>query len=148
MKIKSQVDFWAGLMFIGFGAAAIFIARDYPFGSTMRMGPGYFPTAIGGCLIVLGAVVSAISLKVPGVAIGPWPWRAIALMSTAFVLFAWGMQHLGFLPSLAILIVVSTFSTPHFRWKEMALEIVVLLAGSWAVFIYGLELPFPLWGSY
>ena len=148
MKIKSQEDFWAGLMFIGFGAAAIYISRDYPLGSAMRMGPGYFPTAIGGCLILLGAVISAIALKVPGVGIGPWPWRAMVLMSTAFVLFGWGMEHIGFLPSLALLIVVSTFSTPHFRWKEMALEIVVLTAGSWAVFIYGLELPFTLWGSY
>ena len=148
MRIKDRKDFNAGLMFIGFGAAAIYISRDYPLGSAMRMGPGYFPTAIGGCLILLGAVISAIALKVPGVGIGPWPWRAMVLMSTAFALFGWGMEHIGFIPSLAILIVVSTFSTPHFRWKEMALEIVVLTAGSWVVFIYGLELPFTLWGSY
>jgi hypothetical protein len=30
----------------------------------------------------------------------------------------------------------------------MAIEMVVMIAGSWAVFIYALELPFPLWGSY
>jgi hypothetical protein len=148
MKIKSTEDFWAGLMFIGCGIAAIVIARDYPFGSAMRMGPGYFPTAIGGCLVVLGATITAISFKAPGTGIGPWPWRAMMLMSVAFVLFAWGMEHMGFIPSLALLIVVSTLSTPHFRWKEMAIEMVVMIAGSWAVFIYALELPFPLWGSY
>jgi putative tricarboxylic transport membrane protein len=112
------------------------------------MGPGYFPTAIGGCMVALGALITAISLKKPGVGIGPWPWRAILFMSVAFALFAWGMEHIGFIPSLAILIAVSTLSTPHFRWKEMALEIVVMLAGSWLLFIYGLELSFPLWGSY
>jgi hypothetical protein len=148
MKIKSTEDFWAGLMFIAFGIAAIIIARDYPFGSAMRMGPGYFPTAIGGCMVFLGALITAISFKTPGVGIGPWPWRAMMLMSLAFALFAWGMEHIGFIPSLAILIAVSTLSTPHFRWKEMALEIVVMLAGSWLLFIYGLELSFPLWGSY
>ncbi|MGZ8231402.1 MAG: tripartite tricarboxylate transporter TctB family protein [Burkholderiales bacterium] len=148
MKIKSQEDFWSGLMFIGFGIAAIVIARDYPFGSAMRMGPGYFPSAIGGCLITLGAIIAAISFKTPGVGIGPWPWRAMTLMSVAFVIFAWGMEHIGFIPSLAILIAVSTLSTPHFRWKEMAIEMVVMIAGSWAVFIYALELPFPLWGGY
>lgn len=148
MKIKSTEDFWAGLMFIGFGIGAIVIARDYPFGSAMRMGPGYFPTMIGGCLVALGAIVAAMSLRNQGVGIGPWPWRAILLMSVAFALFAWGMEHVGFIPSLAILIAVSSLSTPHFRWKEMAIEIVVMVAGSWLVFIYGLELAFPLWGSY
>lgn len=148
MKIKSTEDFWSGMMFIAFGIAAIYISRDYPFGSTMRMGPGYFPTAIGGCLVVLGAIITAVSFKKPGVGIGPWPWRAMLLMSVAFVLFAWGMEHMGFLPSLAILIAVSTLSTPHFRWHEMAIEIVVMSFGSWALFIYGLELPFPLWGGY
>ena len=148
MKIRSQEDFWSGVMFIGFGLAAIIIARDYPTGNAMRMGPGYFPTMIGGLLVVFGAIISAISFRTPGAGIGTWPWRAIVLMSVAFVLFAWGMEHLGFIPSLAILIVVSSFSTPHFRWKEMALETVVMIAGSWAVFIYALELPYTLWGSY
>lgn len=148
MKIKSTEDFWAGMMFIAFGAGAIYMSGDYPMGSAMRMGPGYFPTSIGLCLIVLGAVIALISLKKQGVGIGPWPWRAIVMMSVAFVLFAWGMEHMGFIPSLAILIGVSTLSTPHFRWKEMLIEIVVMSIGSWLVFIYGLELPFPLFGSY
>jgi hypothetical protein len=148
MKIKSTEDFWSGLMFIAFGIGAIYIARDYPIGSAMRMGPGYFPTGIGICLVVLGIVIALISLKKQGVGIGPWPWRAIVMMSVAFVLFAWGMEHLGFVPSLAILIGVSTLSTPHFRWHEMLIEIVIMLVGSWAVFIWALELPFPLFGSY
>lgn len=148
MKIKSQEDFWSGLMFIGFGIGAIIIARDYPMGSAMRMGPGYFPTVIGGLLVVIGAVISAIAFKVEGLGIGTWPWRAMVLMSLAFMLFASGMEHIGFIPSLALLIVVSSLSTPHFRWKEVAIEAVVMIAGSWAVFIYGLELPYTLWGSY
>jgi len=148
VRIRNQEDFWSGLMFIAFGIAAIIIARDYPLGSAMRMGPGYFPTMIGGLLIAFGAIISALSFRSQGKGIGTWPWRAIVLMSLAFVLFAWGMENIGFIPSLAILIVVSSLSTPHFRWKEMALEIVVMIAGSWALFIYGLELPYTLWGSY
>ena len=148
MKIKSQEDFWSGLMFIGFGIAAIVISREYPMGSAMRMGPGYFPTLIGGGLVALGAIISALSFRHQGVGIGTWPWRAIMLMSLAFVLFAWGMETIGFIPSLAILIVVSSLSTPHFRWKEVAIETAVMIIGSWAVFIYALELPYTLWGSY
>ena len=148
MKIKSQEDFWSGLMFIGFGILAIAMARDYPMGSAMRMGPGYFPTLIGGALVLLGAVVSALSFKHQGEGIGTWPWRAMILMSIAFALFAWGIDVIGFIPSLFILIVVSSLSARSTKWIEILIESVVLIAGSWAVFIYGLELPFPLfWWS-
>ena len=41
--IRHPKDFFAGLVFLGFGAGAIVIARGYPMGNAMRMGPGYFP---------------------------------------------------------------------------------------------------------
>lgn len=145
MKIKSQEDFWSGLMFIGFGVAAIIISRDYPMGSAMRMGPGYFPTLIGGCLIALGAAISALGFRNQGQGIGSFPWRAIVMMSAAFAFFAWGIDKLGFIPALAALIVLSSLSTRNSKWLEIAIEAVVLIVGCWAVFIYGLELPFPLW---
>ena len=47
MKITSPEDFWSGVMFIGFGVARDVHRTDYPMGSAMRMGPGYFPTVIG-----------------------------------------------------------------------------------------------------
>lgn len=145
MKIRSQEDFWAGLMFIGFGILAIVISRDYPMGSAMRMGPGYFPTIIGGALVGLGAIVSFLSFRTPGEGIGTFPWRAMVLLSVAFAVFAWGLDNIGFVPSLAILIVLSSLSSRRYRWIEIILETIVLIVGCWLVFIYGLELPFPLW---
>jgi hypothetical protein len=57
MQIKNGKDFWAGLMFIGFGLGFMLVARNYPMGSAVRMGPAYFPTVLGGMLAVLGAMV-------------------------------------------------------------------------------------------
>lgn len=145
MKLRSQEDFWAGMMFIAFGVVAIVIARDYPFGSAMRMGPGYFPTLIGGGLILLGALVALSGFRHHGEGIGSFPWRAIVMMSVAFAVFAWGIDNLGFIPALAVLIVLSALSTRHSKWVEVAIEAVVMIVGCWAVFIYGLGLPFPLW---
>src|SRR4051794_1510715 len=54
MQIRNGKDFWAGLMFVGFGAAFVIIARDYPMGEALRMGPAYFPTMLGGLLVLLG----------------------------------------------------------------------------------------------
>jgi len=145
MKITSQEDFWSGVMFIGFGVLAIVIARDYSMGSAMRMGPGYFPTVIGGALIVLGAVIATLGFKLKGEGIGVIPWRAIVLLSAGFAFFAWGIDTVGFVPSLAVLIVLSSLSNRQYKWIEIAIETVVLIAGCWAVFIYGIGLPFPLW---
>ena len=50
-------------MLIAIGAAAIFVARNYPFGTALRMGPGYFPVVLGGLLIVFGLAVLAIGLR-------------------------------------------------------------------------------------
>ena len=43
---RSNRDFFAGLTYILTGAIGVWIARDYPFGSALRMGPGYFPTVL------------------------------------------------------------------------------------------------------
>ena len=52
-------DFWAGLMLIAVGALAVVLARDYPLGTVMRMGPGYFPVALGALLVLFGIYVLA-----------------------------------------------------------------------------------------
>jgi hypothetical protein len=149
MRIKSQVDFWGGMLFIGFGLLAILVARDYPMGSAMRMGPGYFPTYIGLALVALGAWIAADGFRVEGERVGSFPWRAIVLLSIGFSTFAWSIDHLGFIPALAIVILTTSLAGAEFRWKEILVEMVVLIAGCWAIFIYGLELPFPLfWFSY
>jgi hypothetical protein len=57
MKVKNGKDFWAGLMFTGFGLGFMLVAFNYPMGSAVRMGPAYFPTVLGGLLAVLGAVI-------------------------------------------------------------------------------------------
>lgn len=58
MKINNGKDFWAGLMFIGFGLGFLGVAMSsYAMGTAVRMGPAYFPTVLGGMLAVLGAII-------------------------------------------------------------------------------------------
>jgi hypothetical protein len=57
MQIKNGKDFWAGLMFMGFGLGFMLVAQNYPMGSAVRMGPAYFPSVLGGMLAVLGGMV-------------------------------------------------------------------------------------------
>ena len=59
MKITNGKDFWAGLMFIGFGLGFMVVASNYAMGTAVRMGPAYFPTVLGGMLAVLGVAIFA-----------------------------------------------------------------------------------------
>src|SRR5882672_8386218 len=52
--ILNSKDFWGGLSLIAIGVAAMVIGRDYPFGSALRMGPGYFPNVLGALLTLFG----------------------------------------------------------------------------------------------
>ena len=144
MKIKSQEDFWAGAMFVGFGLLAIFMARDYPFGSTSRMGPGYFPTWLGIIMAGLGIALCLQGLRTQGEKLGKWAFKPMILLSLGFIIFGWAIDNLGFVIATAALIILGAAAGTEFKWKEVIIMTIVLIIGSWALFIYGLELPYPL----
>jgi hypothetical protein len=132
-------------MFIGFGVLAIVVARDYPLGSTLRMGPGYFPTYLGVLLVLIGAVVSALALRVQGEGTGKWGWRPLIWLSAAFAAFGLLIESAGFVLALLALIVASSLAGRDTRILELVILIAVLIAGSVGLFIYGLELPYRLY---
>ena len=64
MKIKSQKDFWSGLMFMAAGIAFAWGATNYAIGEGARMGPGYFPLMLGILLTLIGLFVTFEALVV------------------------------------------------------------------------------------
>jgi hypothetical protein len=137
-------DLWAGLMLIATGMAAIVIARDYPFGTSLRMGPGYFPAILGGLLILFGLYLAVAGLRTAEKIEGKWPWRALIVLPLSFVLFGVLMDRAGFVPALAVLVFGSAAAGTDFRPIEVVLLTVALTAFSVALFIWGLGLPYPL----
>lgn len=146
MKIKNQEDFWAGLMFIGFGVLAIVLSQDYPMGTASRMGPGYFPTYLGGIMLALGSIVAlmAVKTKTEGEKITPFAWKPMIMLSLGFLVFGWGVDHIGFIPALFALCVITAAAGQTFNIVEVLIMTAVLIAGAVGIFIYGIELPFPL----
>ena len=144
ITIRNQEDFWAGLLFIGLGLLAIFVARDYPMGAAMRMGPGYFPTWLGAILAALVAMSSLMALQFDGPKVTRFAWRPVILLSVAFFVYGWAMDVLGFVPSLALLIFITSLAGQEFRLKDTLILMVGLITGAWVLFIWLLELPFPL----
>lgn len=144
LGFHNNKDFWAGLMFFGIGALAIFIARDYPFGRTLRMGPGYFPTLLGWILILFGIFIMGKGLRKKEKIEGNWSIRALIMLPAMIVLFGLLMERAGFVPALAVLIFGSATTSREFRWGEALLLTLVLTLLSVAVFVWGLGLPYPL----
>ena len=146
MKLESSnnKDFWAGMMLIGIGAAAIFIALDYRFGSPLRMGPGYFPSVLGGILILFGIYVMVMGLRRNEKIQSGRLARPLIVLSLSLVLFGVLMKHAGFMPALAVLIFGSALAGREFKLVVVLLLIVLLTLFCVAVFIWGLGLPYPL----
>jgi hypothetical protein len=147
MKIKNARDFWAGLMFVGFGAAFVAIAQNYNMGTAVRMGPAYFPTMLGGILVVLGSVIFVRSFlsKVENGALPPFFIKPLLIILGSVCLFGVLLKPLGLVLATLALIVVSAWGGNDFRWKEVVILYIVLILGSVGMFYYGLGLPFNLW---
>lgn len=148
MALGDNKDFWTGMMFIGVGVAAMYIARDYRFGSTLRMGPGFFPTMLGGILIAFGICIMAVGLRSGEKIRGHLSLRAIVLLPLSLVLFGILMKFAGFIPAVGILIFVSAASGREFKLMEIMLLTVVLTLTSVALFIWGLGMPYPLFKGF
>ncbi len=144
MELSKNKDFWAGVMLIAIGAAAMFIAREYRFGSTLRMGPGFFPTMLGGILVVFGVFVAAIGMRSGEKIQGRVSLRALTLLPLSLILFGVLMERVGFVPALVALVFVAAASGREFKLIEVLLLTGILTLASLALFIWGLGLPYPL----
>jgi putative tricarboxylic transport membrane protein len=144
LELSNNKDVWGGLMLIAIGAAAMFIARDYPFGTALRMGPGYFPIVLGGLLIAFGLVILACGLRRGESIGGSWSLRALVILPLSLLLFGLLMEHAGFVPAMLVLILVSATASTEFKFREVVLFALGLTALSVAVFVWGLGLPYPL----
>jgi hypothetical protein len=159
MGIKSQKDFFAGVMFMAVGGSFAWGASSYQIGDGARMGPGYFPLLLGGLLALVGALVSFKALVVEtedGEKIGAWAWRPLVFILGANVVFGLmlgGLSSIGLPPmGLVIGIFALTFLACHagdrFVLKEALVLASVLSVFSYVAFIVLLKLQFPAWPTF
>jgi uncharacterized membrane protein len=129
---------------LAIGGIGFYMALDYPFGTTQRMGPGYFPRVLALILMVFGVYVLFRGLKVAERVKGVWGWRALACITAALIVFGWTMDRLGFIPALVAMFFVSAYAGHEFRWKEVVILTALMVPFAIGVFIYALGLPYPL----
>jgi Tripartite tricarboxylate transporter TctB family len=145
MKIRAPRDFWAGVMFIAFGVGFALVAQNYQMGTSVRMGPAYFPTVLGAMLAVLGIAILIQSLVTAGPPVAKFFFRPLILIVLAIVLFGILLKPLGLVLSCAILVGIGALGGFEFKAKEVAILYVVLTLFAVWVFVKGLGLPIPIW---
>ena len=141
---RSNKDFLAGLLFLFLGGFAVAVANSYPMGSTMRMGPGYFPTALGVILCLFGVYLMVRGIRTGGKMESGWAWRPLALITLSIVLFGFLLDRAGMIPALVAMFFAAAAAGREFRFKEVLLLTVVMGAFAATVFLYGLKLPYQL----
>jgi Tripartite tricarboxylate transporter TctB family len=157
--IKSQRDFFSGLMFTAIGIAFAVGANSYTVGTAARMGPGFFPMMLGVILAILGGVITFNSLVIhteDGEKVGGFVWRPIVFIlgaNLAFGVLLGGLPSIG-LPSMGLMVaifaltVIASLAGDEFKLRDVLILAAVLAAGSYLAFIMLLKLNMPVWPAF
>jgi hypothetical protein len=156
VKPKSKKDFLSGLMFIVVGTAFALGATNFDVGSAARMGPGYFPLLLGIVLSLLGVIITLQSLRGPaqpdGGAVGSIAWRQLIFILGANLIFglllvglpSLGIPHMGLIVAIYGLVITAGYARKGHSLKESFVLSTILAVGSYAAFVYALNLQFPV----
>ena len=149
---RAVPDIMAGLIFVAFGLAFAIASLRYDLGTPLRMGPGYFPLALGGILVLLGLLIVGKGL-ISGTGaeeerLGNIPWRALVLITAAVLFFGLTVRGLGIVPATA----VSALLTALASYRTGILAAVAIAAGLTVlcvlIFLVALQLRLPMFGPW
>ena len=118
-------------------------------GTALKMGPAYFPTLLGGLLVLVGAIAIVRSFFIRGTPFGDFAFKGLTLVVVSVILFGVTVRGAGLAIALPLLVVVSAAASSRFRWgcrrSLMAAGLTVFCV---VVFLKGLGVPLPAIGPW
>ena len=148
MKARSQKDFLSGLMFTAVGIAFAVGATNFDIGGAARMGPGYFPTILGGLLATIGAVAVVRSLLTQGEGISRFTLKGLGLVLGSTLLFGLLVRGAGLPVAIIVMVLMSGLASIKFKLVPFAIVAIGMAIFCGLVFVKGLGLPMPLIGNW
>jgi hypothetical protein len=146
--IRDPKDFWSGVIFVIFGLAAVIIGRDYSMGTAGRMGPAYFPTILGGLLVLIGSIGVVRSMFKSGGAIGRFAVREFLLVMASVAVFGLLVRGAGLAISVILVVMISGFASIKFKVGPYLLLGIGMAVFCVLVFVKALGLPMPMFGPW
>lgn len=144
-RVKNPQDFGAAAVFMLIGVAGIYFGKDLTFGTTARMGPGYFPTIISFLVLALGAFLGLRSIAIEGPPIEKLQFRPIIFVIGSILVFGLLIGRVGLAISAVTLTLVAAYARRNVNLKEAFALGAGLAIFSIVVFVYGLGQPLPAW---
>jgi putative tricarboxylic transport membrane protein len=142
-------DVLAGLMFVGVALLGLFLSRNYPIGTALRMGTGYVPRLLCWILLGLGIAVLVRGLRMPEAQGAPGlHWRPIVLVPASLLAFALTIQKFGVVVAALLLIGIGSLAGRELRTLEVLIAAIVLVGITLGIFVWGLGLPIPVWPDF
>jgi hypothetical protein len=148
LRAIARKNVLAGLMFIAIAALGLYVSRNYPVGSALRMGTGYVPRLLCWILMALGAGIFIQGLREDDTPPEPGAWWRlvpIIVVTASLVAFALTIEQLGLALAVLLLVGIGALVAPGIKAWEALVAAVVLVVMAWAIFILGLGLTIPLW---
>lgn len=148
MSSINKTDALAGVLCIAVGAVFGVQALNMELGTSLRMGPGYFPLVLSGLLILLGGLILASSFRTVAEEMSANAWRGMLFILPAPVFFGLTVRGLGFVPSIFLTTLIASLAS----LKMKPLPALLLSSGvtifCTLVFSYALGLPFRRFGPW
>ncbi len=159
MKIKSQKDFFSGLLFLAAGTAFAWGATTYKVETASGMGPGYFPLIMGIVMANLGIIITFKALVLGnegGDKIGRWAWKPMAYIlgaNLAFGVVLGGLPSIklpatGMIVGIYMLVIIASLANKRFNFRHALILATVLAMGCYLTFIVLLKLQIPVWPAF
>ncbi len=148
MKIKNAKDFWSGVRFVAFGVFFAGFATQYDMGSAARMGPAYFPMVLGLLLVAIGLYVGFTGLKFEAEdghgQVDKFHFKPLLLVLGGVSAFGLLLRPGGMIVALSAMIIIASFGSGEFKWREILPLTAGLALLVWVMFIWGLGLTIPV----
>lgn len=143
MKNRDTRDLVGGILLIAIGIFAALHARQYELGELQRMGPGYFPTALGILLAILGFFVAVPALFREGTSI-KIEWKSLFWVMVSILIFAALLNHLGMIFTSVLAVIASSMAS-DIKWKARLILSGCIAAITYLIFSFGLGMVIPVW---
>jgi hypothetical protein len=154
LRILARKNVLTGLMFIAIAAFGLWVSRNYPIGTALRMSTGYVPRLLCWLLMGLGAIVLVQGLReraapetrhassdVSALA----QIRPVVAVTLSLIVFALALEPLGLVLSIVLLVAIARFASRDLGIRETIAAAAGLSVLTWAIFVLGLGLTIPVW---
>jgi len=143
MKSKDTRDIIGGFSLVAMGLFAALYAQRYDLGELQEMGPGYFPTALGVLLMVLGLFIAIPAFFREGTSINI-EWKSLLWVLISISVFAIALTKAGLVVA-TILSVLAAAVPSKSSWKSRMILAISLAVITYLVFLLGLGMVLPVW---